>query len=571
MESKSGSEAPNITPSQADGTTQASVWVMAAPGGLPLRKRFCVLTDQNILFYKEGDLQQPKGSFKLSSVSNVLHTSNSSVTIVLQNSSSWVITPCDGSDVEYKDLLQKIMLTLVKMMAVMLENDPEKVQSTLEWVNTLAQSELNRDEILLAGVLPALLKLLEGEFAKIVANTLTFLAQGSEERKMAIQYQGAVPALTKLLTGDVARAEAARALAALIHGSEKRKQLVFEDSNNVIQMLVFMLQEGDADEKDVAVWTLASIIIGSEERANAVRSHEIIHQLVDILNEETAESTQEAACVAIANLSYRSLAVAEQVRGHQGVQKLIMMLQSDNQYVADAAALAVANLTALSHQFRKDFFEAGGVAALIDLFAAQGPGASHAATVIWNLSLSKKIQTSLATQGVMNALKTSNTNLKQAHATGAMISIGMFDMDLPFSSDAPDLNEEFIAILCHRHQIDFVENTIIPNLKSNNFNNFVCVCTSESSEKLLNVSRILMKAKVILAVLSPDFSTSIECYTHLLYSMRIGRSIVSCNVVSDFVVSGWLRLFWTNSSCNVANGNTEDLVKNVGSLMSNKN
>ena len=40
-------------------------WVKASPSGLPARKRLCVLTDNSFLLYKDHELQQLKGSFKV--------------------------------------------------------------------------------------------------------------------------------------------------------------------------------------------------------------------------------------------------------------------------------------------------------------------------------------------------------------------------------------------------------------------------------------------------------------------------------------------------------------------------
>jgi hypothetical protein len=89
-----------------------------------------------------------------------------------------------------------------------------------------------------------LFPLCTGEIKATAASVIALLARGSEERKMAIQYQvsslvshplaipihsqlkfslcqGALSVFTNMLGGE-GRAEAAMALASLIHGSESR-------------------------------------------------------------------------------------------------------------------------------------------------------------------------------------------------------------------------------------------------------------------------------------------------------------------------------------------------------------
>jgi len=551
---------------------QVTVWVKAAPVGLPLRKRLCLLTSQHILLYKEVECQLLKGSFKLGSVSNVIHSNPTSVVIHLQNNSSWNIIACEGLEQEFSELVRKMMISVVKQMAVMLEKEQqENSPHVLEWLFTLAQSEPNRDGILLAGVLPALLKLLSGPAGGLAADTVGILARGSEERKMAIQYQGAIAPLVKMLLGDC-RVEAAKALTALMYGSEQRKQAIFSESNSPTTV-VDMLKSGREDEKEVAVWFLGTIVVGNDKRRDSLLKLGVLNPLLELVMKSGNDTTKEGACAALANFCYSTPAVADEVCRSGCVDELTSALKAENPSLAHNAAMCVTNLAATSPSFRKDLFEAGGVSALIDLLnSSSASTVSLAAASLWNLTLSRGLQHAIATQAVTSALKQANPDDSVHTATGALMALGHYDSELPLSSAAGPTKDDkdVLCILCHSRTLDRVNQRLVPTITKNT--QYQCVvhagAPADTGKKLLAASKAIAKSDVVMAVVGTEFVQSIECYTLFMFGVRLGKVVVTA--ATDEKLSGWILPFTSVLYCKIGQDNEANVLDVLTEIAANK-
>nr|XP_014353509.1 PREDICTED: uncharacterized protein LOC102357489 [Latimeria chalumnae] len=121
--------------------------------------------------------------------------------------------------------------------------------------------------------------------------------------------------------------------------------------------------------------------------------------LLAVDNDGVKTAASQAVAVMCENLA------SKDVLRKQGIPLLVQLLNSANEEVKEAAALALANLTNASPINACAVFEAEGVEPLINLLTAKRDGAiANAATVLTNMATQEAVRSSIQSHGIMHVI-----------------------------------------------------------------------------------------------------------------------------------------------------------------------
>ncbi|XP_031507792.1 armadillo repeat-containing protein 3 [Papio anubis] len=358
--------------------------------------------------------------------------------------------------------------------------DPDVKKNSMECIYNLVQDFQCRTALQELNAIPPILELLKSEYPVIqllALKTLGVITNDKESRTMLRDNQG-LDHLIKILETKELNDLHAEALAVIANCLEDMDTMVLiQQTGGLKKLLSFAENSTIPDIQKNAAKAIAKAAYDPENR-KLFHEQEVEKCLVALLGSEN-DGTKIAASQAISAMCENS--GSKDFFNNQGIPQLIQLLKSDNEEVQEAAALALANLTTCNSANANAAAEADGIDPLINVLSSKRDGAiANAATVLTNMAMQEPLRLNIQSHDIMHAiispLRSANTVVqsKAALAVAATACDVEARTELRNSGGLEPLVESCYCcplglLLCRLGALDILEEVNLSGTRRNKF------------------------------------------------------------------------------------------------------
>uniref|UniRef100_H3A300 Armadillo repeat containing 3 n=1 Tax=Latimeria chalumnae TaxID=7897 RepID=H3A300_LATCH len=284
--------------------------------------------------------------------------------------------------------------------------DPDVKKNSVECIYNLVQDFQSRAAVRELNGIPPLLGLLKSEYSiiqQLALKTLITITNDTEARVAFRENQGPgqMIALLEIKNNNNNKKPVLKIVDNHIKESSPIT-MIRKEMAGALQQLGSWVKKRSQEEHARAYRTLCSIGYHPSEIRKLLHEQEVEKTLITLLavdNDGVKTAASQAVAVMCENLA------SKDVLRKQGIPLLVQLLNSANEEVKEAAALALANLTNASPINACAVFEAEGVEPLINLLTAKRDGAiANAATVLTNMATQEAVRSSIQSHGIMHVI-----------------------------------------------------------------------------------------------------------------------------------------------------------------------
>ncbi|XP_004049201.2 armadillo repeat-containing protein 3 isoform X3 [Gorilla gorilla gorilla] len=282
--------------------------------------------------------------------------------------------------------------------------DPDVKKNSMECIYNLVQDFQCRAKLQELNAIPPILDLLKSEYPVIqllALKTLGVITNDKESRTMLRDNQG-LDHLIKILETKELNDLHIEALAVIANCLEDMDTMVqIQQTGGLKKLLSFAENSTIPDIQKNAAKAITKAAYDPGNR-KLFHEQEVEKCLVALLGSEN-DGTKIAASQAISAMCENS--GSKDFFNNQGIPQLIQLLKSDNEEVQEAAALALANLTTCNPANANAAAEADGIDPLINVLSSKRDGAiANAATVLTNMAMQEPLRLNIQNHDIMHAI-----------------------------------------------------------------------------------------------------------------------------------------------------------------------
>ncbi|KAJ8418735.1 hypothetical protein AAFF_G00002340 [Aldrovandia affinis] len=285
--------------------------------------------------------------------------------------------------------------------------DPDVKKNSVECIYNLVQDFPSRAAVHELNGIPPLLELLRSEFPVIQQLALRTLESITTEagNRMAFREEQGLNRLLELLQSEVfsdLHVEALQVVSNCLQDSETL--LLIQQTGGLEKLLQFLAMSAPPDVQMHATKALSRVAQSrTGDNRKILHEHGVEKALINLLAVDH-NGVRTTACQMVAAMS-ENLACRDTFRNLDGIQAIVLLLNSESEEVRESAALALSNLTN-GNQFNAiTVYEAEGDKLLVRQLQDQCQGAvAYAAAVLTNMAGQEALRCSILAHGAMRAL-----------------------------------------------------------------------------------------------------------------------------------------------------------------------
>ncbi|NWH57435.1 ARMC3 protein, partial [Geococcyx californianus] len=315
---------------------------------------------------------------------------------------------------------------LIRLLA---SPDPDVKKNSIECIYLLVQDFQSRAAVRALNVIPPLLELLKSEYPVIqllALKTLEVISKDRETRIILEENKG-LDCLVKILETNELSDLHVEALAVLENCLEDVHTLqLIQQTGGLKKLLSFVGGSAVPDVQKNAAKAITKAAYDSENRKilNEEEVEKCLINLLEIDNDGVKVAASQAISVMCENLA------SKRAFGLQGIPQLVQLLSSDSEEVKEAAARALANLTAASPSNASAVAEAKGIEPLVNMLNAQRDGAvANAAAVLTNLAMQEPFRANIRSCGIITMLAEPLRSTNSQVQSKAALAVAAFGCD----------------------------------------------------------------------------------------------------------------------------------------------